>query len=129
MPAQGGCTWPLDLNGAFAGKPVSELGGQGHPGRSEWRDSGATRRRSAVTLHDRALPRRRLELRHHRHGGRQEPEFSCVMPAPLSAATWPGREACKAATDAWSKLTGHEVIDLAQKFEGYGVEGVYTATV
>jgi phosphoribosylformimino-5-aminoimidazole carboxamide ribotide isomerase len=30
----------------------------------------------------------------------------------------------KVATDGWSKLTGHEVIDLAKKFEGYGVEGV-----
>ncbi|ABC37752.1 MULTISPECIES: 1-(5-phosphoribosyl)-5-[(5-phosphoribosylamino)methylideneamino]imidazole-4-carboxamide isomerase [Burkholderia] len=33
----------------------------------------------------------------------------------------------KVATDGWSKLTGHEVIDLAQKFEDYGVESiVYT---
>jgi phosphoribosylformimino-5-aminoimidazole carboxamide ribotide isomerase len=30
----------------------------------------------------------------------------------------------KVATDGWSKLTGHEVVDLARKFEGYGVEGV-----
>ncbi len=30
----------------------------------------------------------------------------------------------KVATDGWSKLTGHEVIDLAKKFENYGVEGV-----
>ncbi|MBA2722845.1 MAG: 1-(5-phosphoribosyl)-5-[(5-phosphoribosylamino)methylideneamino]imidazole-4-carboxamide isomerase [Methylibium sp.] len=30
----------------------------------------------------------------------------------------------KVATDGWSKLTGHEVVDLALKFEGYGVEGV-----
>ena len=30
----------------------------------------------------------------------------------------------KVATDGWSKLSGHEVIDLAQKFEDYGVEGV-----
>src|SRR5262249_32999310 len=30
----------------------------------------------------------------------------------------------KVATDGWSKLTGHEVIDLAQKFEDYGIEGV-----
>ncbi len=30
----------------------------------------------------------------------------------------------KVATDGWSKLSGHEVIDLAKKFEGYGVEGV-----
>lgn len=33
----------------------------------------------------------------------------------------------KVATDGWSKLSGHEVIDLAQKFEDYGVESiVYT---
>ena len=33
----------------------------------------------------------------------------------------------KVATDGWSKLTGHEVIDLAQKYEDYGVEAiVYT---
>ena len=30
----------------------------------------------------------------------------------------------KVATDGWSKLTGHEVVDLAQKFEDYGVESV-----
>ena len=30
----------------------------------------------------------------------------------------------KVATDGWSKLTGHEVVDLALKFLDYGVEGV-----
>jgi phosphoribosylformimino-5-aminoimidazole carboxamide ribotide isomerase len=30
----------------------------------------------------------------------------------------------KVATDGWSKLTGHDVVDLARKFEDYGVEGV-----
>jgi len=30
----------------------------------------------------------------------------------------------KVATDGWSKLTGHEVVDLAKKFEDHGVEGV-----
>ncbi len=30
----------------------------------------------------------------------------------------------KVATDGWSKLTGHEVIDLSKKFEDYGVEAV-----
>jgi phosphoribosylformimino-5-aminoimidazole carboxamide ribotide isomerase len=30
----------------------------------------------------------------------------------------------KVAVDGWSKLTGHDVIDLAQKFEDYGVEAV-----
>ncbi|MFD2364985.1 1-(5-phosphoribosyl)-5-[(5-phosphoribosylamino)methylideneamino]imidazole-4-carboxamide isomerase [Pseudoduganella sp. GCM10020061] len=33
----------------------------------------------------------------------------------------------KVATDGWSKMSGHEVIDLAKKFEQYGVESiVYT---
>jgi phosphoribosylformimino-5-aminoimidazole carboxamide ribotide isomerase len=33
----------------------------------------------------------------------------------------------KVATDGWSKLSGHEVIDLARKFEDYGCEAiVYT---
>ena len=30
----------------------------------------------------------------------------------------------KVATDGWSKLTGHEVTDLARKFEDYGVESI-----
>jgi phosphoribosylformimino-5-aminoimidazole carboxamide ribotide isomerase len=30
----------------------------------------------------------------------------------------------KVATDGWSKLTGHDVVDLAKKFEDYGAEGV-----
>jgi phosphoribosylformimino-5-aminoimidazole carboxamide ribotide isomerase len=28
------------------------------------------------------------------------------------------------ATDGWSKMTGHDVVDLAKKFEDYGVEAV-----
>jgi phosphoribosylformimino-5-aminoimidazole carboxamide ribotide isomerase len=30
----------------------------------------------------------------------------------------------KVATDGWSKLTGHDVIDLASKFEDYGVDAI-----
>jgi phosphoribosylformimino-5-aminoimidazole carboxamide ribotide isomerase len=30
----------------------------------------------------------------------------------------------KVAVDGWSKLTGHDVGDLAQRFEGYGVEAI-----
>jgi phosphoribosylformimino-5-aminoimidazole carboxamide ribotide isomerase len=30
----------------------------------------------------------------------------------------------KVAVDGWSKLTGHDVVDLAKRFEGYGVEAV-----
>ena len=30
----------------------------------------------------------------------------------------------KVATDGWSKLTGHDALDLGQRFEGYGIEGI-----
>jgi phosphoribosylformimino-5-aminoimidazole carboxamide ribotide isomerase len=30
----------------------------------------------------------------------------------------------KVATDGWSKLTGHDVVDLARKFEDYGVDAI-----
>jgi phosphoribosylformimino-5-aminoimidazole carboxamide ribotide isomerase len=30
----------------------------------------------------------------------------------------------KVATDGWSKMSGHEVIDLAKKFEAYGIESI-----
>ena len=30
----------------------------------------------------------------------------------------------RVATDGWSKMTGHDVIDLAKKFEDYGVEAI-----
>jgi phosphoribosylformimino-5-aminoimidazole carboxamide ribotide isomerase len=33
----------------------------------------------------------------------------------------------KVATDGWSKMTGHDVIDLAKKYEEYGIEAlIYT---
>jgi phosphoribosylformimino-5-aminoimidazole carboxamide ribotide isomerase len=30
----------------------------------------------------------------------------------------------KVAVDGWSKMTGHDVVDLGKKFEDYGVEGI-----
>jgi phosphoribosylformimino-5-aminoimidazole carboxamide ribotide isomerase len=30
----------------------------------------------------------------------------------------------KVATDGWSKMTGHDAVDLAKKFEDYGIEGI-----
>ena len=30
----------------------------------------------------------------------------------------------KVAVDGWSKVTGHDVVDLAKRFEGYGVEAI-----
>src|SRR5512140_1669611 len=35
----------------------------------------------------------------------------------------------KVATDGWSKLTGHEVVDLARKFEDWGVESIIYADI
>ena len=40
---------------------------------------------------------------------------------------WSGCQGRKAAVDGWSKITGHDVVDLAKRFEDYGVEAiVYT---
>ena len=30
----------------------------------------------------------------------------------------------KVATDGWSKLTGHDALDLGKRFEDYGIEGI-----
>jgi len=39
---------------------------------------------------------------------------------------WAGRQGRQGGSDGWSKLTGHDVADLAQRFEGYGVEAIFT---
>ena len=49
------------------------------------------------------------------------------MPATRSRATSSSastRADGKVATDGWSKMTGHDVVDLAKKFEDYGVEAI-----
>jgi phosphoribosylformimino-5-aminoimidazole carboxamide ribotide isomerase len=116
----------VDLNGAFAGKPVNEpaikailreLGGQipvqlGGGIRDldtieRYLDDGI----SVVIIGTAAV---------------KSPGF-----LKDACTAFPGRilvgldaKDGKVATDGWSKLTGHEVIDLAKKFEDYGVEGV-----
>jgi phosphoribosylformimino-5-aminoimidazole carboxamide ribotide isomerase len=116
----------VDLNGAFAGKPVNE---------------GAVK--AILREVDNAIP---VQL----GGGIRDLDtierylddgLSYVI-IGTAAVKNPGflRDACsafgghiivgldakdgKVATDGWSKLTGHEVIDLAKKFEDYGVEAV-----
>ena len=116
----------VDLNGAFAGKPVN---------------------RAAVKAIVRAVDGRiPVQL----GGGiRDLDTIEALLDGGLSfviigtaAVKSPGflKDACSAfgghiivgldakdglvATDGWSKLTGHEVVDLAKKFEGYGVEAV-----
>jgi phosphoribosylformimino-5-aminoimidazole carboxamide ribotide isomerase len=116
----------VDLNGAFAGKPVNE---------------GAVKSILRVVGND--IP---VQL----GGGiRDLDTIERYLDAGIStiiigtaAVKNPGflKEACvafgghiivgldakdgKVATDGWSKLTGHEVVDLAKKFEDYGIEGV-----
>jgi phosphoribosylformimino-5-aminoimidazole carboxamide ribotide isomerase len=115
----------VDLNGAFAGKPVNEA--PSRPSCARWAtDPGAARRRHPRPGHHRALPRRRPELRHHRHRRGQEPGLPEGRLHAFGGHIIVGLDAKdgKVATDGWSKLTGHEVVDLAKKFEDYGVEGV-----
>ena len=116
----------VDLNGAFAGKPVNE---------------GAVK--AILRELDGAIP---VQL----GGGIRDLDtierylddgITSVI-IGTAAVKNPGflRDACtafgghiivgldardgKVATDGWSKLTGHEVIDLARKFQDYGVESV-----
>jgi phosphoribosylformimino-5-aminoimidazole carboxamide ribotide isomerase len=116
----------VDLNGAFAGKPVNE---------------------SAIKSILRAVG---SDIPVQLGGGiRDMDTIERYLDAGLSyviigtaAVKNPGfvRDACsafggniiigldakdgKVATDGWSKLTGHEVADLAKKFEDYGVEAI-----
>jgi phosphoribosylformimino-5-aminoimidazole carboxamide ribotide isomerase len=101
----------VDLNGAFAGKPVNEdaiksivaeLGGD-----IPIQLGGGIRGTAAVKnpgfLHDACYA------------------FPGHIMVGLDAKDG------KVAVDGWSKLTGHDVIDLGKKFEDYGVEAiVYT---
>lgn len=116
----------VDLNGAFAGKPVND---------------GAVR--SILEVVDGQIP---VQL----GGGIRDLDtieryldlgISYVIIGTAAVKT-PGflQDACtafpghiivgldakdgKVAVDGWSKITGHDVIDLAQKFENYGVEAV-----
>lgn len=116
----------VDLNGAVAGKPVNEAA-----------------IRSIVRAVDDQIPiqlgggiRDLDTIERYVDGG-----ISYVI-IGTAAVKSPGflRDACgafpgqvmvgldakdgKVATDGWSKLSGHEVIDLAMKFEDYGVESI-----
>ncbi|MEP7083405.1 MAG: 1-(5-phosphoribosyl)-5-[(5-phosphoribosylamino)methylideneamino]imidazole-4-carboxamide isomerase [Betaproteobacteria bacterium] len=116
----------VDLNGAFAGKPVNEP--------------------AVRAIVDAVGPDVRLQL----GGGIRDLDtierylddgISWVI-IGTAAVKNPGflHDACnafpgqvivgldaregKVATDGWSKMTKHDVIDIAKKFEGYGVEAV-----
>ena len=116
----------VDLNGAFAGKPVN-----------------APAIRDIVNAIDAKIP---IQLgggiRDLETIGRYLEEGISYIIIGTAAVKVPGflRQACdafpgrimvgldakdgKIAVDGWSKVTDHDVIDLAKKFEGYGVEAV-----
>ncbi|MFN0182471.1 MAG: 1-(5-phosphoribosyl)-5-[(5-phosphoribosylamino)methylideneamino]imidazole-4-carboxamide isomerase [Aquabacterium sp.] len=116
----------VDLNGAFAGKPVNELAiksiikavGNEIPVQlgggirdldtiERWLDDGL----SYVIIGTAAV---------------KSPGFLKDACSAFGGHIMVGLDAKdgRVATDGWSKLTGHEVLDLARKFEDYGVEGV-----
>jgi phosphoribosylformimino-5-aminoimidazole carboxamide ribotide isomerase len=116
----------VDLNGAFAGKPVNEaavksilaevdgripvqLGGgiRDLDTIERYLDDGI----SAVIIGTAAV---------------KNPGFIRDACTAFGGHIWVGLDAKdgKVATEGWSKLSGHEVGDLAKKFEDYGIEGV-----
>ena len=116
----------VDLNGAFAGKPINE-----HAVKSILRAVGD---QIPVQLGGGIRDLDTIE--------RYLDDGLAFVIIGTAAVKSPGflKDACSAfgghvivgldakdgrvATDGWSKLTGHEVVDLARKFEDYGVEGV-----
>jgi phosphoribosylformimino-5-aminoimidazole carboxamide ribotide isomerase len=98
----------VDLNGAFAGKPVQLGGGIRDLDTIErYLDDGI----SYVVIGTAAV---------------KNPGFMKDACSAFGGHIIVGLDAKdgKVATDGWSKLTGHEVVDLAKKFEDYGVESV-----
>ena len=116
----------VDLNGAFAGKPINEsavkaiLASVGDEIPVQL--GGGIRDLDTIEryLDDGA------QLHHHRHRGGQEPRLPArsVQRVPGHIIVGLDAKDGKVATDGWSKLTGHEVADLAQEVRGYGVDGV-----
>ena len=67
-----------------------------------------------------------ITLRHHRHRRGQESRLPARRLLRVPGHIIVGLDASdgKVATDGWSKMTGHDVVDLAKKFEDYGVEAI-----
>ena len=111
----------VDLNGAVAGIPKNELAireivsviGEEIPVQlgGGIRDTG----------NDRALPGRRHQLHRHRDCRRQEPGLPARgVLRRFPGTSWSGsmRARGKVAADGWSKMTGHDVVDLRAQVRG-----------
>ena len=119
----------VDLNGAFAGKPKKRSGNPRDHRRSRRGYPGATRWRYPRSEHDRTILDDGLSYVIIGTAAVKNPGFLQDACTAFGGHIIVGLDAKdgKVATDGWSKLTGHEVADLARKFEDYGCEAiVYT---
>jgi len=114
----------VDLNAARSGRPVNEGVIRRSSRRSvttcrfSWAVASATSTRSSAISTT-------ASARRDRHGGREEPGFlhdACSAFAGHVIVALDAK-AGKVATDGWSKLTGHDVNDLAKKFEDLRCRG------
>ena len=112
----------VDLNGAVAGKPKNEARDQGDrraPSatrfRCSWAAASATSTRSSATsttasaTSSSAPPRSRTPGFLH--------DACSAFPGPHHGRRSMRKDG-KVATDGWSKMTGHDVVDLAQEIRG-----------
>ena len=116
----------VDLNGAFAGKPRNEAAikaiveavGDSMPVQL----GGGIRDLDTI---ERYLDDG-ISYRHHRHGGGEEARLParCLHAFPGMSSSALDAKDGKVAVEGWSKMTGHDVIDLAKKFQDYGVEAI-----
>ena len=120
----------VDLNGAVAGKPknekvIREIDRRGR--RQDCRSSSAAASATSTPSRATSTPASRYVIIG--TAAVKNPGF-----LPDACYAFPGHiivgldaKDGKVAVDGWSKLTGHDVVDLAKKFEDYGVEAlIYT---
>ncbi|MEN9560038.1 MAG: hypothetical protein RLZZ502_1249 [Pseudomonadota bacterium] len=116
----------VDLNGAFAGKPVNEKAIKSIikavDGRMQIQLGGGIR---TIEMIERYLDDG-IDYAIIGTAAVKNPGFLHEACSQFPGQLYVGLDAKdgKVATDGWSKLTGHDVIDLAKRFQDYGIEGV-----
>ena len=115
----------VDLDGAFAGKPVNAARGRAHPG--DDRDPGAARRRHPRHGDDRGLARQGRQPRHHRHrGGARSGAGASARRSNIPGRVAVGLDARdgKVAVEGWAETSELTALDLARRFEDAGVAAI-----
>ncbi len=115
----------VDLDGAFAGKPMNGRGGRPHPG--DRRPVRAARRRHPRHGHDRGLARKGRRPRHHRHRGgarSRAGEGSRRRSFPSACAVGLDAKDGKVAVQGWAETSELSVLDIAKRFEDAGVAAI-----